>query len=100
MGSVYLVTGATGNVGRHVVERLLAAGVGVRATSREPSTAHLPDRVEVMRSDGDTLPLDGVSAVFVNLTALGTFIDAAEDRLGALLGQARSHGVRRLVLLS
>lgn len=90
---MYLVTGATGNVGRHVVKQLLAAGADVRATSRQPSSARLPDRVEVIRTDQGSFPLDGVSAVFVNATAVG-------DRLEALLSQAKPHGVHRIVLLS
>lgn len=36
-----LVTGATGNVGRHVVNRLLEAGVQVRALTRSPDKANL-----------------------------------------------------------
>ncbi|WP_027344096.1 SDR family oxidoreductase [Hamadaea tsunoensis] len=46
-----LVTGATGNVGRRVVERLAAAGHGVRAVTRHPSRAKLPAGVEVVAAD-------------------------------------------------
>ena len=49
-----LVTGATGNVGRHVVEQLVAAGEKVRATTRRPEQAGLPDAVDVVV--GDRLP--------------------------------------------
>jgi len=45
---VILVTGATGNVGRRVVERLVAAGRGVRAVSRDPDRAGLPAGVEAV----------------------------------------------------
>ncbi|MGW6603257.1 NmrA family NAD(P)-binding protein [Streptomyces sp. NPDC055036] len=34
---VILVTGATGNVGRPLVERLLTAGIRVRAVTRDPA---------------------------------------------------------------
>ncbi|MCP2257484.1 Uncharacterized conserved protein YbjT, contains NAD(P)-binding and DUF2867 domains [Streptoalloteichus tenebrarius] len=90
---MYLITGATGNVGRHLVDHLLAAGVPVRATTRHPRTAHLPDPVEVLPAEETTFPLEGVRAVFVNPSAVGHHLDT-------LLTQARTHGVRRVVLLS
>ncbi|NEA36236.1 NAD(P)H-binding protein [Streptomyces sp. SID13031] len=46
-----LVTGATGRVGRHVVQGLLEAGVGVRALVRNPAAAGLPAKVEVAQGD-------------------------------------------------
>lgn len=46
-----LVTGATGRVGRHVVQGLLDAGVGVRALVRNPPLAALPAEVEVVQGD-------------------------------------------------
>ncbi|WP_176444686.1 NAD(P)H-binding protein [Paenibacillus herberti] len=46
-----LVTGATGNVGRHVVEHLVRAGHDVRALSRNPANANLPKGVEVVYGD-------------------------------------------------
>jgi uncharacterized protein YbjT (DUF2867 family) len=46
-----LVTGATGNVGRRVVERLVAAGHGVRAVTRDPGRATLPAGVETVAAD-------------------------------------------------
>lgn len=46
-----LVTGATGTVGRHLVAALLEAGVRVRALVRHPSTAGLPDAVDVVPGD-------------------------------------------------
>lgn len=73
--NMVLVTGATGNVGRHVVSQLLNIGVRVRALVRNPDTADLPDGVEVVRGDlaaPDTLKqhLDGVEAVFLVWPAL------------------------------
>jgi uncharacterized protein YbjT (DUF2867 family) len=46
-----LVTGATGRVGRHVVQGLLVAGVGVRALVRTPLLAGLPVGVELVQGD-------------------------------------------------
>jgi uncharacterized protein YbjT (DUF2867 family) len=47
---VILVTGATGNVGRHIVAGLLAAGEKVRAVSRRPKP-DLPVGVEAVHGD-------------------------------------------------
>src|SRR5690242_8005952 len=46
-----LVTGATGRVGRHVVDGLLAAGASVRALVRTPERAGLPSGVELVQGD-------------------------------------------------
>jgi uncharacterized protein YbjT (DUF2867 family) len=49
-----LVTGATGNVGRSLVQQLVDAGHEVRALTRDPGSAaarRLPTRVEVVRGD-------------------------------------------------
>lgn len=48
-----LVIGATGRTGRHVVHGLLEHDVTVRAMARTPSTADLPDEVEVVQGDLD-----------------------------------------------
>lgn len=63
-----LVTGATGNVGRHAVEQLAAAGVPVRALVRRP--AEFPAGVEVAHGDlTDPASLEdaltGVESVFL-----------------------------------
>jgi uncharacterized protein YbjT (DUF2867 family) len=43
-----VLTGATGNVGGNVVRQLLDAGERVRAVTRSPGAARLPDGVEVV----------------------------------------------------
>jgi uncharacterized protein YbjT (DUF2867 family) len=68
------VTGATGNIGREVVAQLRADNVAVRALSRNPSSANLPDGVDVAAGDlmaPDTLDraLHDVRAVFLVWTA-------------------------------
>jgi uncharacterized protein YbjT (DUF2867 family) len=91
-----LVTGATGTVGREVVDQLLAAGAEVRATTRAPDTAHLPAGVDVQRVDlrePATLAgaFDGVDRAYLFPVpgALAPFLDHAADR-----------GLDRIVLLS
>lgn len=49
--STVLVTGATGGVGRHVVNGLLSAGTRVRALTRRADLAGLPPDVEVVEGD-------------------------------------------------
>ena len=44
-----LVTGATGTVGRHVVEQLVNRGADVRAFVRDPAKAKVPAGVAVAK---------------------------------------------------
>ena len=65
-----LITGATGNVGRHVVAQLLRAGARVRALTRNPDSARLPGGVELAHGDlsiPETLDVcwNGVEAAFL-----------------------------------
>jgi len=46
-----LITGASGRVGRVVVDQLLATGVPVRALTRRPTETGLPPVVEVASGD-------------------------------------------------
>jgi len=92
------VTGATGTVGRHVVDRLVAAGRPVRALSRNPETAGLPDGVDVVKGDvnrpGD-LAFEGVQSVFL---IPGLFDPAhATDLAEAFTARAVAAGVARIV---
>jgi len=92
-----LVTGATGRVGRVVVDQLLAAGVPVRALTRRPAEAALPPAVEVVAGDL-TVPesldaaLQGAGAVFLVWTAPPATAQAVVARLA-------TH-VERVVFLS
>ena len=93
-----LVTGATGRVGRLVVDLLVDAGVPVRAlVHRTEPAATLPPGVEVVTGDL-TVPesldagLRGVGAVFLVWTAPPATVPAVVDRLAA--------HARRVVLLS
>lgn len=46
-----LVTGATGNVGRHLVQHLLDLGANVRCLTRNPEKAQLPPGAQVVTGD-------------------------------------------------
>ncbi|MFC8455309.1 NAD(P)H-binding protein [Streptomyces sp. NPDC057242] len=93
-----LVTGATGRVGRLVVDQLLDAGVPVRALARRSgAAATLPAKAEVFVGDltaPETLDpaLDGAGAVFLIWTAPPRTAEAVVERLAAR--------VRRIVFLS
>jgi uncharacterized protein YbjT (DUF2867 family) len=96
--SFVLVTGATGNVGRHVVLQLLREGARVRALTRNPTSAGLPREVEVVRGDLSTPEtLDavvmGADAVFL-LWSLPT-----TDTALAVVERLAEH-TRRIVFLS
>ena len=99
--SAVLVTGATGRVGRLVVDELLRAGVPVRALTRRPEGAALPAGAEVVAGDfcaPESLgaPLEGMGAVFLVWTAPPAAVPAAIARLAA--HTSAEH--RRVVLLS
>lgn len=83
---MFLITGATGTVGRPLVE--LLGGSVVRAVTRDPAQANLPG-VELVTEPDFT----GVTAVFLHPRAVG--LGAAD-----LLAQAKAHGVRRVVVLA
>jgi uncharacterized protein YbjT (DUF2867 family) len=83
-----LVTGATGNIGRRVVDQLRATGRPIRALTRRPELAGLPPGVDVVQGDlsaPETLDtgLAGAAAVF--LMWLGPLDGAAAtvDRIAA-----------------
>ena len=91
-----LVTGATGSVGRLLVDELVAAGAPVRALTNNPARAALPDGVEVARGylgKPATLPaaLAGVDTVY--LAPLPAYVDDFVEC-------AKEAGVRRVVVLS
>jgi uncharacterized protein YbjT (DUF2867 family) len=86
-----LVTGATGNVGRPLVNQLVKAGAEVRAVTRHPDSAQLPADVQVVSAAA--AGLRGASAVFLNSRALG-------EELADVVALARQAGVTRLVALS
>jgi uncharacterized protein YbjT (DUF2867 family) len=99
MGHRVLVAGATGNVGRELVEQLRAAGLPLRALTRHPERAVFPEDVAVVGGDLEapsTLgpALEGVSAVFL----MGPTSSVSRHAVN-LCGLAAGAAVRQVVLL-
>jgi uncharacterized protein YbjT (DUF2867 family) len=93
---MFLVTGATGNVGAEVVSALVAAAQEVRALVRSDKPRGLPAGVEAVAGDLNrpaslTDALAGVRGLFL--------LPGYEDMEG-VVAQARTAGVDRIVLLS
>lgn len=102
-----LVTGATGTIGREVVEQLAAAGRQVTALVREPS------RAEVIRGRGVSVAVADMSdpaavrGVFEDAKPRRVFVltpDGIPERKlameAAVIDEAASAGVERIVYLS
>lgn len=96
-----LVTGATGNVGRNVVEQLVKRSADVRALVRDPSRAHFAATVEVVQ--GDLLDVDTLRSAMSGVSTLfllnGVVADEYTQALIAL-NVAREAGIGRIVYLS
>jgi uncharacterized protein YbjT (DUF2867 family) len=96
-----VVTGATGNVGRPLVQALAQAGEQVTAVSRNASTTAVPGvrRVQADLADPATLKpaFDGADVLF--LLTSGDFL-AAGGSVSDVLDVARASGIGRIVLLS
>ncbi|MFS2058115.1 SDR family oxidoreductase [Kosakonia cowanii] len=96
-----LVTGATGRVGRHVVDQLLRRGADVRVLTRDPAKAGFADNVEVVK--GDLLDIDALRAAFSGIRTLFLLNAVAADEFTQTLitlNIAREAGVERVVYLS
>ena len=96
-----LVTGATGRVGRQVVDQLVKRGADVRALVRDPSKANFPASVNV--AQGDMLDLDSLRRAFVGVRTLFLLNAVAGDEFTQALialNVARESGVERVVYLS
>lgn len=96
-----LVTGATGNVGRQVVEHLVKRGADVRALVRDPSKADFPAGVSVVQGeflDVDSLrnAMSGVSTLFL----LSAVVPDEFTQALIALNVARSAAIERIVYLS
>ncbi|URL56999.1 NmrA family NAD(P)-binding protein [Luteibacter flocculans] len=96
-----LVTGATGRVGRHVVDQLVQRGAKVRVLTRDPAKANVPAGVEV--AQGDLLDIDAVRSAFQGIRTLFLLNAVTGDEFTQAiitLNLAREAGVERVVYLS
>jgi uncharacterized protein YbjT (DUF2867 family) len=92
---MYLVTGATGNVGGELVSALIDLGAPVRALVRKPDTP-LPDGAEPVL--GDLNSPDSLTEALKGVD--GMFLMPGYADMDGLLSRARDAGVRQVVLLS
>lgn len=91
-----LVTGATGSVGRYVVQELIEAGYPVRALSRNPEKANFPAGVEAAAGD-----LANPESLREALNGVDKLLWVLPENPDFSLPQiARQSGVRHIVLLS
>jgi uncharacterized protein YbjT (DUF2867 family) len=93
---MYLVTGASGNVGGELVDALLLAGERVRALTRGTRPATLPPEVESVAGDLDKP--ETLADALIGVT--GVFLLPGYKDMPGVLGQVRAMGVARVVQLS
>ena len=96
-----LVTGATGRVGRQVVQQLVKRGADVRVLVRDTSKASFPAGVEVVQ--GDLLDIDALRTAFTGVNTLFLLNAVAGDEFTQALialNIARESGVERVAYLS
>jgi uncharacterized protein YbjT (DUF2867 family) len=93
-----VVTGATGNVGRPLLDLLRRGGARVRAVTRSPRAAGWPHGVELV--EGDPSRPETLAAAMQGATALFLNPVAVQGAAVELLALARAGGARRVVALS
>jgi uncharacterized protein YbjT (DUF2867 family) len=93
---MFLVTGATGNVGAEVVRALTAADQRVRALVRSGRPAGLPSGVEAVA--GDLNRPESLAEALAGVR--GVFLLPGYEDMAGVLAEVRGAGVERAVLLS
>lgn len=96
---MYLIVGATGNVGGKLVHLLAEQGHAVRALVRDPAKANFPDGVDVAVGDLDDPPTIDAAAKGVD----GIFHMQASPfsaQTETIITAARSAGVEKLVAMT
>jgi uncharacterized protein YbjT (DUF2867 family) len=93
---MYLVTGATGNVGAEVIRALAGAGQPVRALARTGRADGLPEGAQSAVGDLN----DPASLRPALASVAGVFLLPGYADMPGLLGELRLAGVSRVVLLS
>ena len=91
-----LVTGATGNVGRLVVDQLLDSGVEIRALTNNPTKAALPDGVEI--NEGYLGRLSTMPAALDSIDRM--YLAPLPQTAREVVALAEQAGVRRIVALT
>ncbi|WP_394824955.1 SDR family oxidoreductase [Pendulispora albinea] len=93
-----LVTGATGNMGRHLVRHLREAGAAVRAVTRDARKAEgmASERVEI--AAGDLTDPEFLERAFIGVRSLFTLLEVGDAT--AVLEAAGRAGVARVVLVT
>lgn len=98
-----LIAGATGTIGRHLVQQLTEDGHAVRALTRNPTAADLPQGTEVV--GGDLTCLDTLTTVFNGVAAAHLITFGGDDGEALTTGPqlvdlATRAGVQRVTVLS
>jgi uncharacterized protein YbjT (DUF2867 family) len=96
-----LITGASGNIGRQVVQQLVERGAAVRALVRDPSKASFPAGVEVVQ--GDLLDVQALRRALAGVSTLFLLNGVVPDEFTqalVTLNLAREAGIERVVYLS
>ena len=96
-----LVTGATGTVGRQVVEQLAKRGADVRALVRDHAKTNFPAGVVTVQ--GDLLDVDSLRKAFSGVSTVFLLNAVAPDEFTQALialNLAREAGIERIVYLS
>lgn len=96
-----LVTGATGVIGRQVIEQLVHRGASVRALVRDPAKADFPAGVSVVK--GDLMDPNSLRSAFAGVSAFFLLNAVTPDEFTQALialNVAREAGVERVVYLS
>src|SRR5581483_10296321 len=94
----FLITGATGAIGKSIVEQLKAAGHAIRIVTRDPRKASAGPLSGVEVVEGDFTKGDLPASAFAGVSRV--FLFPAFGGVEAFLRQAKQAGVTQVVILS